>query len=92
MADGDVGFGRLEVLSGPTGWRRWPDEVKARIVAIGRVSGGRCSGSGAVARQSTIMMEEELKSLGAFALSEDIRPLRPSLIWSADSWRVAARM
>ncbi len=24
---------RLEVLAGPTGRRRWPDEVKARIVA-----------------------------------------------------------
>lgn len=25
--------GRMEVVSGPTGRRRWPDEVKARIVA-----------------------------------------------------------
>src|SRR5690606_30448657 len=25
--------GRLEVLEGPTGRRRWPDDVKARIVA-----------------------------------------------------------
>ena len=28
-----TGAGRLEVLSGPTGRRQWPDEVKARIVA-----------------------------------------------------------
>ena len=27
------GVSRIEVLDGPTGRRRWPDEVKARIVA-----------------------------------------------------------
>src|SRR5690625_1592946 len=31
VADGFAG--RLEVLEGPTGRRRWPDDVKARIVA-----------------------------------------------------------
>lgn len=32
-SSGFVGFaGRLEVLEGPTGRRRWPDDVKARIV------------------------------------------------------------
>ena len=33
MADGDVGFGRLEVLSGPTGRRRWPDEGNRPFLA-----------------------------------------------------------
>lgn len=32
---------RLEVLSGPTGRRQWPDEVKARIVAETLESGVR---------------------------------------------------
>ena len=32
---------RIEVLDGPTGRRRWPDEVKARIVAESQVSGAR---------------------------------------------------
>ena len=27
------GVSRIEVLDGPTGRRRWPDDVKARIVA-----------------------------------------------------------
>ncbi|MCT9000698.1 IS66-like element accessory protein TnpA [Chelativorans intermedius] len=32
-SSGFVGFaGRVEVLEGPTGRRRWPDDVKARIV------------------------------------------------------------
>jgi len=34
---------RLEVLEGPTGRRRWPDEVKARIVAETLVEGARVS-------------------------------------------------
>ena len=52
MADGDVGFGRLEVLSGPTGRRRWPDEVKARIVAESFLPGARV---GDVARRHDVV-------------------------------------
>ncbi|MCE6967027.1 IS66-like element accessory protein TnpA [Cereibacter sphaeroides] len=34
MADGGEGFGgRIEVVRRTRGYRRWPDEVKARIVA-----------------------------------------------------------
>lgn len=33
--------GRIEVLTGTTGRRRWPDEVKARIVAESYAPGGR---------------------------------------------------
>lgn len=33
MACGAPRVERLEVIAGPTGRRRWPDEVKARIVA-----------------------------------------------------------
>ena len=33
VAERQSGAFRLEVLEGPTGRRRWPDEVKARIVA-----------------------------------------------------------
>lgn len=35
------GISRLEVLSGPTGRRSWPDEVKARIVAESLRPGAR---------------------------------------------------
>lgn len=35
------GVSRIEVLDGPTGRRRWPDEVKARIVAESFVPGAR---------------------------------------------------
>ena len=52
MGDGDVGFGRLEVLSGPTGRRRWADEVKARIVAESFVPGARV---GDVARRHDVV-------------------------------------
>jgi len=38
MADGGEGFGgRCEVVVRPRGNRRWPDDVKARIVAEGTV-------------------------------------------------------
>lgn len=33
LARAGSGVGRLEVLSGPTGGRQWPDAVKAQIVA-----------------------------------------------------------
>ncbi len=35
------GVSRIEVLAGPTGRRRWPDEVKARIVAESQAPGAR---------------------------------------------------
>ena len=35
------GLSRVEVLEGPTGRRKWPDEVKARIVAETLVPGAR---------------------------------------------------
>ena len=37
----DERVSRLEVLEGPTGRRKWPDEVKARIVAETLVAGAR---------------------------------------------------
>jgi transposase len=33
--------GRLEIIEGPTGRRKWPDEVKARIVMESFASGAR---------------------------------------------------
>jgi transposase len=41
VAERRSGAFRLEVLEGPTGRRRWPDEVKARIVAETFVPGVR---------------------------------------------------
>ena len=35
------GVSRIEVLDGPTGRRRWPDEVKARIVSESLAPGAR---------------------------------------------------
>ena len=48
-AGGASGYkGRLEVVEGPTGRRRWPDALKARIVQESFVPGARVS---AVARR-----------------------------------------
>jgi transposase len=38
---GSRGVSRIEVLDGPTGRRRWPDDVKARIVAESFQPGAR---------------------------------------------------
>ncbi len=35
------GVSRIEVLDGPTGRRRWPDDVNARIVAESLMPGAR---------------------------------------------------
>lgn len=53
MADGgDGGALRYSVISGPTGRRQWPDEVKARIVAESFVPGARV---GDVARRHGVL-------------------------------------
>jgi len=41
LQSNDEHVSRLEVLEGPTGRRKWPDEVKARIVAETLVEGAR---------------------------------------------------
>ncbi len=38
---GAKGVSRIEVLDGPTGRRRWPDDIKARIVAESFQPGAR---------------------------------------------------
>jgi transposase len=48
LVSNDGRVSRLEVLEGPTGRRKWPDEIKARIVAETLAPGARVS---AVARR-----------------------------------------
>ena len=43
LGSSDGGVSRLEVLSGPTGRRSWPGEVKARIVAESLLPGASVS-------------------------------------------------
>lgn len=50
--DGDGGPLRYSVISGPTGRRQWPDEVKARIVAESLAPGARI---GDVARRHGVL-------------------------------------
>ncbi|TDX22246.1 transposase [Rhodovulum visakhapatnamense] len=50
MKDGFVG--QFDVLDEPTGWRSWPDEVKARIVLESFAHGARV---GDVARRHRVL-------------------------------------
>ena len=53
MADGGEGFGgRIDVIPRTRGYRRWPDEVKARIVAESFRHGARV---GDVARRHGVL-------------------------------------
>ena len=70
------GVSRIEVLDGPTGRRRWPDEVKARIVAESLVPGARvCDVAqkyGLIARH--VSLWRGLARKGKLVLSADSAP------------------
>jgi transposase len=70
------GVSRMEVLDGPTGRRRWPDEIKARIVAESLAPGARvCDVArkyGLIARHLT--QWRGLARKGKLVLSADSAP------------------
>ena len=60
MADGSGLVGRLEILEPRRGNRRWPDDVKARIVAENFQPGARIV---AVARCHDIVPQNDVASI-----------------------------
>lgn len=77
MADGgDGGALRYSVISGPTGRRQWPDEVKARIVAESFLPGVRV---GDVARRHG-MLPSQLTTWRRMAKDGDLALLWESVV------------
>ncbi|MBK8838226.1 MAG: transposase [Hyphomonadaceae bacterium] len=84
----DERVSRLEILEGPTGRRKWPDEVKARIVAKTLVAGPRVrevADRHGVAPQY-LTTWRRLAREGQFALPAD-----GSAPFAACGWRRAAQ-
>ncbi|MCE6949530.1 transposase [Cereibacter sphaeroides] len=79
MADGGDGGALLySVISGPTGGRQWPDEVKARIVAESFAPGVRV---GDVARRHGVLPSQLTTWRGVVA------ELPPQRIHITTPWR-----